>query len=405
VAHTRTISASNKVKDTGNGRPFHNRTSSLSRRTRRIVVERDGKRAAGDHRAIGIRDRVVDRCKRIGRLVVRTACMQDIVEQRYLIRTRRLVSDLDREQVGVQTRCVGARRDLGGQNIADHRIGNRLKSDNRSGVRTKAEPVGACTVGTNRAAKRAFEDGFGHVRTCIACIGVQIARRARRIAACKAVVIDRSRSRTCRWRVRIGDVKLKATHNRVVVAIGHRERANDRGNRAQSNRVSLELVIAIRLHADLAIAKVNPLRPTTNAEHQSGRVDVAHTRTISASNKVKDTGNGRPFHNRTSSLSRRTRRIVEDSDIQSVDCAHAAVVIGNADVKGFAGQRVGCIGNTVAINRDKIRMVFKIVGERVGISVNSGHNRNDQRPVSAVNDAACGHVDPVAKRITQFQLL
>ena len=114
---------------------------------RRIVVERHGQRVAGDGRSVRIRIHITKVHRRVGRLVVRTAGMQHVVQQRHLERTRRLVGDLHREQVGVQTRRIRRRRDLRRQHIAGKRVRHCLKPNRRRHAIQRSRKLEAVRTG------------------------------------------------------------------------------------------------------------------------------------------------------------------------------------------------------------------------------------------------------------------
>ena len=135
--------------------------------------------------------------------------MQHVVEQRHTIGARRRIGDLHREQ-----RRAGpcAADGGGGQRAAAGvpAVGDVLLAD-RAGLAVEAgegEAVRAGAVGADAAAERAGERRLaarGAVK--IADIGIEVARRARRIAAGKRVVVDRSRRRAGGRHVGVDDVE------------------------------------------------------------------------------------------------------------------------------------------------------------------------------------------------------
>ena len=122
--------------------------------------------------------------------------MQHVVEQRHRVGARRRIGDLHREQ-----RRAGpcAADGGGGQRVAagGPAVGDGLLAD-RAGLAVETgegEAVRAGAVDADAAAERAGERRLAGVGRVVARVGIEVARRARRIAAGKTVVVDRSRSR------------------------------------------------------------------------------------------------------------------------------------------------------------------------------------------------------------------
>ena len=216
--------------------------------------------------------------------------MQHVIEQRHLVGARRLVGDLHLEQGGAvaRTAVVDRRR----QHVADNAVAHRLQADRNPGLplseAANLKPLAPAPSRPTLPPRTAAERRLAARRAVeIAEIGVEVADRARRIAAGNPSSSTAADATAARRRVGVSHLEGDRGRRRVAVAVGHRIGRRDRRNRARRRSVRRERVLARRLHLEQAGANVDRLRVAVTAKHQRRAVDLRHRRAIGAGRKVQ----------------------------------------------------------------------------------------------------------------------
>ena len=149
--------------------------------------------------------------------------MQHVVEQRHRVGAGRRVGDLHREQRVPRGRRVVAVSVL---RAAIPAVGHRLSADRPGRCRSDPQTRSRCAPApsaADAAAQRARERRLAGVARVVASVGVEIADRARRVAAGSPSSSTAAAALPLRRRVGVRDREADRRRRRVAVAVRHRE--------------------------------------------------------------------------------------------------------------------------------------------------------------------------------------